>query len=229
MSRNISFAPGEWYHCFNRGVDKRRVFLEKTDYDRFLALLYYANSPNPVSLEHIGRGRTSPLFGQEKALSDDERLVDVGAFCLMPNHFHVIVREKEEGGLTSFMRKVGTGYTMYFNQKNERTGSLFGGKFKAKHITDDRYLKRVINYVHANPAELQEKKWKEGLIVNPKKISEFLENYTYSSLLGYLDPSVPLSKILSLSVINEMYEKIPGTSKILEEAIDFAKEESLVQ
>lgn len=226
MSRNISFGIHEWYHCFNRGVDKRKIFLSNTDYDRFLALLYLANSNEPVHIDDLtkykeSRGRT--LLDEAYEVTRGEMLVDVGAYCLMPNHFHLILRERIEGGITAFMRKVSTGYTMYFNKKNDRTGPLLGGKFRARHISDDRYFKRVVNYVHANPAEIIESKWKQGIIQHRKEVRDFLEAYKYSSLSYFVKPNMDTSSITNKELVLDIFETFPSTNDLLEDAITFAK------
>jgi putative transposase len=85
------------------------------------------------------------------SLERGDQLVRIGAYCLMPNHFHLLLTEQEEAGISSFMQKLSTGYTMYFNKRNERTGVLFQGKYKSKHADEDRYLKYLISYIHLNP------------------------------------------------------------------------------
>lgn len=103
----------------------------------------------------------------------------------MPNHFHLLVQEKIEGGTSLFMQKLSTGYTMYFNRRYERTGSLFQGTFKMTHSEDDRYLKYLISYVHLNPIKIIEPSWKETGIANRKAAEKFLNDYSYSSFLDY--------------------------------------------
>ena len=174
------FVVDEWYHCYNRGVDKRKIFEDVRDYERFLLGLFVGNSEIPV---HISNLKSSRL---QEALNDDslergDPLVEIGAYCLMPNHFHLLIRETTEGGIAKFMQKLCTGYTMYFNTKYERTGALLSGTFKSKHVSDDRYLKHLVSYIHLNPAELFNPKWKIGQ-ENPHKIKKNLEEYRYSSL-----------------------------------------------
>src|SRR3989344_2009952 len=130
MARTFAFAPGEFYHIYNRGTDKRNIFTSRADRDRFLALLYLANQDEPVDLKLQG----STLL--EIVERSGMPLVEIAAYCLMPNHFHLLVRELEEGGISKFMQKLTTGYTMFFNKKYERSGSLFQGRFKATHVTN---------------------------------------------------------------------------------------------
>ena len=83
-----------------------------------------------------------------------ETLVDIGIYCLVPNHFHLLIKEKTENGISEFVKKVATGYSMYFNKKYERTGSLFEGPFKAKRIDTDEYLKYIFSYIHLNRKQI---------------------------------------------------------------------------
>src|SRR5665811_1016155 len=115
MSRNISIAPGEFYHLYNRGTEKRDIFTDRADRERFLALLYLCNTTEPVHIDDIqkSRGSTSRKIGLEMLfeIEREDTLVDICAYCLMPNHFHLLVREKEELGISRFMQKLMTGYT----------------------------------------------------------------------------------------------------------------------
>lgn len=227
MSRNILFGVGEWYHCYNRGVDKRKIFLSRKYYDRFLALLYLGNNTAPTRIDDIEKYRGSQsLLERSYQEEREETLVDIGAYCLMPNHFHILMHEKEEGGIAKFMQKIGTGYTMYFNKKEERTGSLLGGTFKARHVADDIYFKRVVNYIHANSAELVEPKWKEGIVKNHKETRDFLESYPYSSLPEYIRrlSSSEAPSIVNHGLVREMYDELPGVQDLFDDAITFAKE-----
>lgn len=181
MTRTLTFASGEFYHIYNRGTDKRNVFTSRSDRDRFLALLYLANQNGPTDLKL--QGRTLLEIVEER---DGTPLVEIAAYCLMPNHFHLLIRELEEGGISKFMQKLTTGYTMYFNKWHERNGSLFQGKFKATHVADDRYLRYLISYIHLNPIKLIEPKWKEIGIADKTRAEQYLESYTPSSYLDYL-------------------------------------------
>ena len=99
----------------------------------------------------------------------------------MPNHFHVVVREKQEEGISLYMRKLLTGYSMYFNKKYKRTGTLFEGTFKSTHCNEDRYLKYLYSYIHLNPAKLIDKNWRENKKRDTKLIWDFISKYKYSS------------------------------------------------
>ena len=193
MSRTFSFAPGEYYHCYSRGTEKRKIFLTKKDYERFIALLFVCNSTKTIHLSDFVKMNFSEIFSVERG----DSLVEIGAYCLIPNHVHLLLREIQEGGISLFMQKVITAYTMYFNKKCERTGSLFESRFKAEHANNDRYLKYLFSYIHLNPVKILEPEWKKLGIKNKRKVKEFLQNYIYSSYLDYLGNSRPQNKILN--------------------------------
>jgi REP element-mobilizing transposase RayT len=133
------FSIDEYYHCYNRGVDKRIVFNDAQDFNYFIKSLTVYNS-------HLSLGKLR-LYS---SLPPKDGLVDVVAYCLLPNHFHLILKERSEKGISNFMKKVGTGYSMYFNKKYKRSGALFQGVFKSKFIKSDQDLRQLIAYVSNN-------------------------------------------------------------------------------
>lgn len=188
MARKITFAPGEFYHVYNRGTEKRAIFSNKKEYERFVVLLYLANSVNPIRIDNLVRpkqGETLLTLATAKPSADAEALVELAAYCLMPNHFHLLIREKVEGGISRFMQKLTTAYTMYFNKKHGRSGALFQGVFKSVHANEDRYLKYLLSYIHLNPIKLIDPSWKEKGVKSKKSARAFLGRYPYSSYLDY--------------------------------------------
>ena len=180
MGRNLVFAENEYYHIYNRGVEKRKIFLDKNDYKRFIFLLFVANSDIAV---HLSNYKEFSLLEIPKG----DSLVYIGAWCLMPNHFHILLKEKQKDGISLFMKKLLTGYSMYFNTKYNRKGNLFERPFKAKHLDTDNYLKYQYTYIHLNPIGIIDSKWKENKIKDRKKAREFLDSYQYSSFFDYLE------------------------------------------
>lgn len=177
--RKVEFAEGEFYHIYNRGNSKQKIFNHKNDYERFINLLFLANSKN--SFNFFNLLKDDHLYDFKRG----DTLVEIGAYCLMPNHFHILITPKDEGGASKFMQKLTTAYVMYYNQKYERTGGLFEGKFKSEHLSDDRYLKYIFSYIHLNPVKLIEPKWKEFGIKNKNRVLDFLREYVFSSYLDY--------------------------------------------
>jgi REP element-mobilizing transposase RayT len=147
--RKIIFASGEYYHIYNRGVDKREVFLDKRDYERFLVNMREFNREDTIgSLKDLQalRARNNGLL--EPGVP--EKLVEIVSYCLNPNHYHFILKQTMERGIERFMHKLGMGYTNYFNKKYDRSGSLFQGPFKAIHINSNEYLLYLSAYVNRN-------------------------------------------------------------------------------
>ena len=179
---NRLLAPDEYYHVYNRGVDKRKIFLDKADHERFMTLLYLCNSGIPIHRSDLGGNMAKKIFMRQK----EATIVDIGAYCLMPNHFHILIREQSEGGISLFMQKLSTAYAMYFNKRYQRRGALFEGRFKARHAAKDEYLKYLFAYIHLNPVGIIDANWKKHRITNKKKAAEFLKMYKYSSYLDYL-------------------------------------------
>ncbi len=181
MARKMSFSIDEWYHCFNRGVEERNVFENEFDANRLLMTLYLANGTKPISLHSDNR----PELGKALATDRGKPIVAIGAYCLMLNHFHLLIKEIMKGGIATFMQKLGTAYTMYFNAKYERVGNLFLKPFRARHVGDDQYFQHVLQYIHCNPAELYEPGWKAGKVANMRLLEKKLLDYPYSSLRSY--------------------------------------------
>lgn len=196
MSAPRTFAVGEWYHCYNRGIDKRRTFESTRDYHRFVELLYLANSDKTIQRSDLSFAHEE-IFHKERG----QPIVAIGAYALMPNHFHVLLRAKTENGVSLFMGKLGNAYTKYFNTKHERAGNLFMKPFRARHVGDDRYFRHVANYIHCNPAELIEFRWKEGVIRNFKTLEKKLFEYPYSSLRDHQNSTRPERAILDSNAL----------------------------
>ncbi len=215
MTRRVPIAVGEWYHCYNRGVDRRVVFQDTRDYERFLLLCYLSNGMKSLVPSNLRNASLARALQSEHMLQT-KPLIEIGAYCLMPNHVHFIVKENTEGGLATFMQKVFTGYTMYFNQRNDRAGALFGGTYKSSHLSSDRYFKHAINYVHMNPIELWEPNWKTGA-GNLGVIEEKLRGYAYSSLQEHTGSARPERKILGDEVFT-LFDSPTSLSTMLFEA-----------
>lgn len=180
------------------------------DYNRFLEALFLSNDVKPVERSNLYHPSHSDFF----ELKRQHPIVAVGAYSLMPNHFHILLQELTEGGITSFMRKLGTSFAMYFNIKYEHVGNVFIKPFRSKHITDDRYLKQVAQYIHFNAAEIFEPEWKSGKIQNMQNLERQLKTYQYSSLFDYSGGKRPESKIL-----NQKTKKLLKKTRSLESVI----------
>lgn len=199
MRHTTPFAIGETYHLFNRGANKQAIFTSQADYDRFALLLYLANDTSAVNLRETLRrykGQTfETIFEQE---SKGEQLVDIYAYCLMPNHFHLVLQQKSEKGITMFARKLLTGYSMYFNISHGHSGIISQGAIKSRHINNDPYFRYIFSYVHLNPLSLEYPDWEEKGIIDHASAREFLSKYVHSSFPDYSGAVRPRRSILSL-------------------------------
>lgn len=136
--------PEEYYHIYNRGVDKRNIFNTVSDVQRFLQSIREFNVKDPIGSIYEHQFAKPPFGGKAT------KLVQFVAYCINPNHYHFILTPLIEKGVEKFMHKLGTGYARYFNEKNKRTGALFEGKFKSKHIDSNEYLLKASSYVNLN-------------------------------------------------------------------------------
>jgi len=202
MERKFSFCVGEIYHLYNRGVNRQLVFLSDHDRFRFLILLYLCNNEAEVHISNYNQGHDHIKLGDYFSIERGKPLVEIIAYCLMPNHFHLLIREIKEGGTSKFMLKVLTGYGMYFNKKNKRTGPVFEGCFKARHVIEDSYLEYLLAYIHLNPVKIKdENSWSGKKIAKPAEAKEFLDSYRFSSYPAFLGQNWVENSILNLGIL----------------------------
>lgn len=220
MERKFAFSVGEYYHIYNRGVEKRDIFMSPEDHTRFHKMLFVANGTKPVVFKTI-QGRPLDI------IETGEKIVAIGAYCLMPNHFHLLVKEIVEGGISIFMEKLSTGYSMYFNKKHDRTGALFQGKFKAEHVDSDEYLKYLFAYIHLNPVKLIEPIWKETGIRDKKKAEKYLLRHVHSSYLDYIGKEREERLILSKNEFPEYFHDTRDFSEYIADWLNYADESTL--
>jgi len=211
--RKIQFGEECYYHVFNRGVDKRSIFEDKND------IYYFFNRLTDLNIDAVNSRLTTKRFkkqGEAIIEPNHAKLVSIIAYCLLPNHFHLVLKQESKDGISKFMQKLGTSYTMYFNTKYKRSGSLFQGKFKANLIDGDFGLPILSVYINLNYIHHR---------IDPKI------NLVKSSIFEYLDKELGESICNQEeveSVINEIgtikdYEKFAkNTSKV------FGKNKGLV-
>ncbi len=188
--RSVPFAFDEYYHIYNRGNSKQIIYKNDADRKRFMQLLYLSNGTKSFKVRELGK---QDLYDVDMG----NKLVAIGAYCLMPNHFHILLKPVAEGGISLFMKKLSTGYSMYFNKKYDRTGGLFEGKFKSQHVNENRYLKYLFSYIHLNPVKLIQPDWKEKGISDAESAFEYVSKFNYSSLKDYLGVNRNENKVLN--------------------------------
>jgi putative transposase len=180
----------ELFHIMDRGVDKRQVFMDDQDYFRFIHDLYEFNDEKPSNSTHF-MFYNSPSWDigcpkLEIRRRKRDCLVKIHAFVLMPNHYHLFISAVVEDGIPKFMKKLNMGYSKYFNEKNERKGALWQGKYKSVPVTGDGHFLYLPYYIHFNPLDLVAPEWRKRNIPNKEKAIEFLKTYRWSSHLDYL-------------------------------------------
>jgi putative transposase len=200
----------ELYHVINKGVDGRDIFLDTQDYARFVHDLYEFNDTAPALEFHHANSRTSNVGRTTSYIR--ERLVDIHGWELMKNHYHLLLSERVEGGLTLFLRKL-SGYARYFNERHKRQGTLFQGRTKKILVERQEHFLYILHYVHLNSLDYLPgaKGWRErdkGTIPEISKVLEYLRNYRWSSYPDYCNiPNFPsiLTKTLFESSLGENY------------------------
>jgi len=223
--RKVSLVDEEYYHIYNRGNNKQNIFIDDEDRDRFVKLLYLCNSTKKINFkEDIVQAKINAWD-----FKIDNCLVVIGAWVLMPNHFHLYLKALPKQGfgksnnITNFMSKLCTAYVKYFNKKYNRTGSLFEGKFKSVHIKDEVQAKYLFSYIHLNPVKLIQSDWKETGIKNEKETLDFLNNYRWNSYSDYLLIKRPENKIINKEDFINYFSEISDFKK---EIFDWLKLES---
>ena len=214
--RSFEFAVDEFYHIYNRGVEKRTIYIDNNDHQRFLELLYISNTVKPTDIRSISRTHDS-VYEWDRG----DQLVAVGAYCLMPNHFHILLTPLREHGVSLFMNKLCTSYSMYFNRRYDRSGALYGDKFKAKHADSDEYLKYLFAYIHLNPVKLYQSDWKERGIDDFEAAYEYVSQYKYSSLQDHQGKKRPEGAILNRDPFPNYFEDESANKKELQEWLQY--------
>lgn len=191
--RKIQFVNEEIYHVVVRAIDGTNLFRNNQDYLRMIHDLFEFNDTNPaLSIFRTNyRGLKNNTTKQDLVVSTEKPkrkrglLVEILAFCLMPNHIHLLIKQLRDKGISRFMQKLG-GYALYYNKKYNRKGHLFQDKFQAVHVKTNEQLQTVFVYIHTNPVAIIFPGWKEKGIKDFKKTKNFIENYRWSSYPDYL-------------------------------------------
>lgn len=213
--RKEQFEEGEFYHIYNRGVDKRMIFIDDSDRLRFVNSIYVLNN----FLEIPRRFNVYTLEPQE-FLTSIPPFVKIVAGCLMPNHYHLMVSPLKKGGVSAFFHKLGTSYTKYFNIKRDRKGRLFESTFHARLVDKDEYATYLTEYIHLNPLKMiQASQAKHGTRASISKLMD----YPWSSLPDYMGRNGHFSRIISPDFLEEVLSIKPKDYQSLLEELSQAK------
>jgi putative transposase len=218
-NRTTPLIQNEIYHVYNRGAHKGDIFKNDYDYIRFQALMHLCNTEANVRISSILQRCNG---NQVEAFTEvvDHSLVDVLAYCLMKNHVHLILRPKVDGGLQKFMQKVMTGYSMYANRRYEHSGTMWEGRFKAKHVDTDAYLWQLFAYIHVNPVEYVAKFWKDDKTLDKEAALVYLQSYYQSSFTDFYLPNKDVRPQTALLARDDSFTKwlqvFPKPKNVLE-------------
>ncbi len=217
----------ETYHIVIRAIEGFKLFRNEKDYFRMIHDLFEFNDENPTSsnYRHISVNPNMPrnvlgILGRRKR----KLLVEILAFCLMPNHVHLLVRQSREGGISKFMRKIGAGYGIYYNNKYKRSGHIFQGRYRIVHIKNQEQLKTVFVYIHTNPVSIIVPSWKEKGIDNIEEAIKFLEEkYKWFSYPDYLQKK-NFPSLTSREFLTKVMDESEGCRRFVEGWLRFKKE-----
>lgn len=183
-----TYSENTYFHAYNRGVEKRRIFEDSQDYQKFLYYLKIYLTPGDILHQE------DPLLRLNLVKSNLSEEVSLLCFCLMPNHFHMLLHQKTKDGITKFMRQITTAYSMYFNKRYDRVGPLFQGTFKAVPVETDEQLLHLSRFIHLNPVErgvsLKEFQWSSYLNYLKKKQADWVKT---DLILGFFNNQNPNS------------------------------------
>lgn len=214
--RKIAFANEEIYHVFNRGLDRRPTFTDKRELSRALELIkFYQYSNTPVRYSQF---LVLPKDKQEfiySMMTSSPKLVSIISFCLMPNHFHFLLKQLKENGISRFISDFTNGYTKYFNLKNSRTGPLFGGTFKAVYVESNEQLLHLSRYIHINP------------VVSSVITLNDLSHYRWSSYPEFTD--LNNDGLCDKKLILDMFKDPKIYQQFVLDQVDYAKELEMIK
>lgn len=184
----------ELYHVLNRGTEKRAIFMDDRDRARFVHDMFEFNDTRPARNVSHSFKKAIDIMDVGHPYIERERIVDLHGWCLMRNHYHLLLSERKEGGITTFMRKLNTGYTNYFNTRYKRSGVLFQGKTKKVLIHSSAHFLHILHYIHLNPLDYvaRAREWRTRRVSEPEKAKVYLEKYRWSSYGDYCNrPNFP--------------------------------------
>jgi putative transposase len=209
--RNLVFANDEYYHIYNRGIDRRVTFTNKREYERALQLLwFYQYAAIPIRYSRYNEIEAQLKMKYREQMKTSGKMVEVVAFSLMPNHFHLLVKQRQEQGIATYIANYVNAYTRYFNTKYKRTGALFQGIFKAAYIESEEQLVHLTRYIHLNPVASR------LITIND------LATYHWSSHAQYLHNTS--SDIIEQETITMIRTFVPDYENFINDQVSYAQE-----
>lgn len=193
--REIEFINNEYYHIYDRGVDKRSIFFDEFDHALFCEYLYLFNDENFYHsgdpIDKVVKLNAPELYGGER-----DPLVEIISYNLLNNHFHFFIKQLKDGGISKLLHKIKKAYSWKFNKRQKRVGTLFEGRFKAKHIDNEAYFKHIIRYIHLNSLDSTKHGWRGGDVKDWDDALKVLNQHKWSSHNAYMGKQQDLPIIL---------------------------------
>ncbi|MFZ5366375.1 MAG: transposase [Patescibacteria group bacterium] len=205
-SRIMPFVDGEYYHILNRGIAQMPIFTRYRDHQRFIKTMLYYQIEDP-------KPRFSFFSPSTKLINSTKKIIYFVCYCLMPNHFHFLLQQVREGGITEFISKLSNSYTKYFNTKYKRNGPIFQGEFKAVHIETNEQLVHLSRYIHLNPLV--------GYIVKS------LESYDFSSFKEYLGATN--KNLCHKEIVLSQFKSVDEYKKFVYDQEDYGKQLEVIK
>ncbi len=214
--RDPSLHTAGFYHIYNRGVDKRRIFIDERDYQDFYESLYLYSDANYTNPHGDFMTKASELSGYEVFADDRDPLVRIISFYLSGNHFHFFLEQLHDNGISNFMHKLQRTYSYKFNRRYGRSGTLFESKFKSKSVDNEAYFTHIPRYIHLNALDLQLPEWRTGDIKDWGLAQQILDNDQWSSHSVYMRKSQQLP-IVDETFVHALFQSSPEYITFLKE------------
>lgn len=179
--RTTELITGNYYHIFNRGVDKTDIFVDRLDFQRFYESMYLFSDLRYSNREGSFLRNAEELSGHEVWALDREPAIRLLSYNLLPNHFHMFLQQMREDGISNFLHKLQMSYSKYFNTRHHRTGSLFGGTYKAVPIVTEAHFRHIIRYIHLNALDSSFPEWRDGFLNQWQEAVISLDAHPWSS------------------------------------------------
>lgn len=199
--RTVSLVNGGFYHIYNRGSEKRNIFSQNRDYIRFKKTFYYYQFSGPkIKFSQFTASQQS-IFNP----TDNQKLVEILAYCLMPNHFHFLIKQLKDNGISIFMSQLQNSYTKFFNTKYNRVGALLQGVFKSVFVESEEQLIHLSRYIHLNPVV-------SGICEQP-------EDYLWSSFNEYQESG----SICTTKIVLDLFPSKEKYSEFTKDQIEYGR------
>ena len=208
MLRKEKFVPGEYYHIYNRTILNSPEFKDKANASKLSQCFLLANSTNSSKAFDYLRTGNNPNFDTAVEIArQGEKFVDILCYSIMPDHYHLLLKERVEKGITNFLQRCNTSISKYINKKKNRSGPLFESRFKSKHINDNKYLLHLSLYIHLNPLDIIiGKGWRENKLKDWNNAKRKLLTYPWSSLRAFIDERHTNLIISGMDIILDQFD-----------------------